>query len=65
MGCLESLIRWLVRLVLGLLGAVLGLLGSILKLLGSILAAPAKFIWRRLGRPLTGAEASGEGTILF
>jgi hypothetical protein len=49
-GCLGSLVRWLVRLILGLLGAVLGLLGSILKLLGSILVEPARFIWRRLVR---------------
>jgi len=49
-GCLVSLVRWLLRLVLGLLGAVLGLLGAILKLLGSILAAPARFVWRSLMR---------------
>ncbi|HZB81690.1 MAG TPA: hypothetical protein VE288_02455 [Rubrobacteraceae bacterium] len=49
-GCLGSLIRWLVGLIVGLLGAILGLLGAILKLLGSILVAPARFIWRILRR---------------
>jgi hypothetical protein len=49
-GCLVSLIQWLLRLVLGLLGAILGLLGAILKLLGAILVAPARFIWRSLVR---------------
>ena len=49
-GCLVAPIRWLVRLVVGLLGAILGLLGAILKLLGSILVEPARFIWRSLRR---------------
>ena len=42
-GCLVSLIQWLLRFVLGLLGAIL-------KLLGSILVAPARFIWRNIRR---------------